>query len=520
MRLVIANVGAILLIGVYVFWRRARRPRSLRCFWPFMLVCSLVHASTCHASGRPQWYNGWVVPLPSGVQLPISQCGYGTTVLVLERYSRIYDAVHISKELMPSVDGIRMSDIKRVLSAHGLVAEGRRDVSLEAAGNWVRGSRTVILCVPPPIPQMPMHYVTVVCRADGEKVLLDPPRAVAKFSELDQAVFQRYRDVVALFIDGVDQRGPLSNSVVASVDELVVDSDSVNAGADFSVTLTNSSSKPTMIGRIDTSCGCMRASIEDAFIDSGASVKVTVQPSVAAKQLSRPNRIRMSFPDGSSLAIPVRWKSDEAETVGVHALDIGFVVPAAGSTFGYKCESVYALPRQLSSSLVVSVPTDAVWLSVAATGNSGGSGFSLNCGVCLDEEMLRRVFSGELLRAKCEVLCKDNAACGKLVANVTVAREPSPIVTPPIVSMAEGVGECRLAVGDGPLGQQWQIESIFGPMWVNSSWDVVSPGVLLIRFRGAMGGGSNSGVAKVVLRRDGSHNYIISIPVVRGGGGL
>ena len=120
------------------------------------------------ASGR------WTVPGPSGQALAISQCGLNVAVLTLELHGRVYDAAAVASELRPAVGGIRLSDLKRVLEAHGLTTAARSGVGLAELCRTLTPAHQAILAVPAPQGDGALHYV-VLLQVRGAWCIADVP---------------------------------------------------------------------------------------------------------------------------------------------------------------------------------------------------------------------------------------------------------------------------------------------------------------------------------------------------------
>lgn len=271
------TLGSILAVVFLLVLNKAGK----RFFWMGCLFASLQSGGQafCQPSSKFEWQaDGWV--LHSGQHSTrVTQCGFDVTLVMLHLMSLNFDAIAVNRELVPSLEGIRLSDIKRLLEHHGLKVEARQSLLLKDVVRNVSGSCAAIVKVPGPISEV-SHYVVIYENESGQKLLLDPPKSPIL---LGPGAGENLQDVVALFCRKVNSK---HYPALAVAPEEIVFGVGDKRDSDGFVVKSFEIFNPgpaTVVSEIITPCGCIEIMTSASnLLQSEGKIRFDLKLDVAA----------------------------------------------------------------------------------------------------------------------------------------------------------------------------------------------------------------------------------------------
>ena len=276
----LVGINALFLVAavVYSVWVRCVRHRRTSggtstnglILAPFLLASVMSTAVGGESSsGALSWRSAWRVEHTEKLSLCISQCGFNVATLALHLFEREFDPLLVARELRPTLNGIRMSDLRQVLISHGLRVEARQDVSLDDLIDSVQPGLMVIAAVVLPDDQKTLHYVAFVHDSKRSVLLLDPPGRCERVKAGERLFQNKEQKFVALFVVHGKQQ-----ALTATVRGQPATKSSGSAKEDApavarTVVLSNSSPDPLMVVGIRTGCGCVTVGWQGGVIPGG-----------------------------------------------------------------------------------------------------------------------------------------------------------------------------------------------------------------------------------------------------------
>src|SRR5205823_5540578 len=116
----------------------------------------------------------WVVRHGKDAPIHMSQCGLNVAMLALECFGVSYELPQVSAALPPTREGIRFSDVKTVLEAHGLACFARQEVDLRDVQKTLRPNTMAVFAVPGGRSGY-NHYLLAIHHPQRGLLVLDPP---------------------------------------------------------------------------------------------------------------------------------------------------------------------------------------------------------------------------------------------------------------------------------------------------------------------------------------------------------
>ncbi|HEY1601861.1 MAG TPA: hypothetical protein VGG64_19825 [Pirellulales bacterium] len=269
-------------------------------------------AEPASANPRFQFDNGWWRDHDGRFEARITQCSFYATGLTMTILGVPYNPVLVSENLVPSVEGVPLNSLQRVLTAYGLVAEGRRDVSIRDLRR-IRSGMVAIFALP--ISGGDHYYV--LSRNQKGVYLADVPRGVTylddvsadEIAKIDGALAARH-GIVLFAYRGVASRSSETVEIrPASIDlgEFGVGGEaSSSKSVESTISLQNNSDVPVAV-EMYSSCGCLgRLSWQRKIIDANSAEPLTISTSRGDwPQGRRVQYLLAQFSDGRSKRISI-----------------------------------------------------------------------------------------------------------------------------------------------------------------------------------------------------------------------
>jgi len=210
------------------------------------------------------WDQGWKLRVDSARDIYVKQCGLTAAMLVLRLAERDFDPLLVAKHLRPTNFGIRFSDIKEVLEAHGIETRARKNLSWKTVLSHLSPGSYAILHVPSPNRSKDAHYTVVACGENGEFLYMDPPRLPRAASTVQQVL--KDVSITALFCQKKEQ-----------LEGVTLEAEDISfATADFSsgefsgvIRIRNKGSRAVLISDILIPCGCIGVEFHTVILASG-----------------------------------------------------------------------------------------------------------------------------------------------------------------------------------------------------------------------------------------------------------
>jgi len=359
----------------------------------------------------------------------ISQCGFYSSLFVLEYFERSFSPLLVSENLPVSEHGVALDRIQNLLQAHGLKTTGRKNVTF---ADLKRISVDTVAIVAIPDIQEAAHYYVVAPTKKGA-ALIDTPFGVALLNEIAPPTLKDLDERLAsqggivLFVQPiVIKNSPkIAESIYVSpteqdLGEFLVDVD-LETTEPFRprFEIQNTSAVPVAI-EIQTSCGCVgKTNWKTRIID--AKGKETLEFEVSPRSWINGKKtevVLLKFPDASQKFISITGTGHGGEGSATMKLEN----PSA-LVFDIGNEDARGYSKKLTKDVLLSssnadslsIKTNVSWLKATIVAHADLPNAdnericSIDCDVTISDKEI-------------EDLCdNDNALHGK----VTVTGEPS-----------------------------------------------------------------------------------------------
>ena len=299
------------------------------------------------------WNNGWEVTLPDIGRVRMSQCGLNVAYTMLHAFERQFDPIVVARLLEPSRNGIQMSDLQKVLRAHGIDAIPRTRVSLREIISFLGDDTIVLVAVPPSVSKSvtrpASHYVLISHNEVGEPIVLDPPRGIKRLQTWAKVDVERFSDLTVLICQLHEK--PLAAKLIVSNNRLEIpskDAEGVRRTAETKLVLKNSSETPIAITRIDLPCGCIKMDFDGGLIEANRAIPVTVSIEKSRWGIGRQRKeIRFMCSDRSTCAVAIEGELIAASESAFLNFDVGTAleIPVESGADGGVWEHEVGLPR-------------------------------------------------------------------------------------------------------------------------------------------------------------------------------
>jgi hypothetical protein len=210
---------------------------------------------------KVNWYEGigWKVQLLEDNAFYISQCGLKTSFLALELAERKYDPFLVSRMLQPTDEGIRMSDIRSALLAHGIDVAARKSISFSQVIDASSKFDFSIIHIPQyqKWGYTEAHYAIVFRDSSQGVLFLDVPRPPVRLDHNLSKDINAINDLTVLFCSkkktNRDPNWELEETLIKIKPEDF--KEGVYRGK---VTLVNNGDQPIAIVDGKISCACVK----------------------------------------------------------------------------------------------------------------------------------------------------------------------------------------------------------------------------------------------------------------------
>jgi len=272
-----ATAMVVLILVILVFRKRIKRNVSI-----FFMACICITGEIEKTAAETYQNEAgeWVVSYSQTEEMRITQCGVFATVYTLEIFDVPYEMSTVVGALPPSKNGIRLRDIADVLTAYGLHAKARKNLTKDELSSSV--SPNVLGIVPIRVSDYARHYFVAHVAPEGTPVLLDVPRASYDFRRGGNDIPINDMESTVLFVTQINparDRG-LSDRVSHEIpDTLDVGKIEIpmSKGPHGSFIIKNTEGVPLLIKSIVPSCNCLQFSYDKYLVrDVERNVNVTV----------------------------------------------------------------------------------------------------------------------------------------------------------------------------------------------------------------------------------------------------
>ena len=320
------GVFALLLVLIFLLAYRSRKHWKSSSLLIILIVPNLIAWSTaCRAenakmpkeSAREEAFvfdNGWWRVSDGIREARITQCAFYVTTFTLNYFNIPCNPVFISENLPPSPRGVSLDKIQRLLQAHGLDAEGRKNVRLEDLLHLPAGACAIVAL---PIPRAGDHYF-VIGRSEEGLFCADVPWHVVfldKISKSGQADLEKKlaeRQGVVLLVRRHSESVDFSRAIHISPEQADLGDFPVICGGTVpkkfrpEITFSNTSSRPVAVS-IKTSCGCVgNMTWKNKIIDVGSREKLVIEISPTAWGIEKHREeIAVIFPDSTQKILSI-----------------------------------------------------------------------------------------------------------------------------------------------------------------------------------------------------------------------
>jgi hypothetical protein len=374
--------------------------------------------------------NGWWRLNTEGKkECRVSQCGFYSSLFILEYFGISYDPVLVCSSLPMDDKGVSLNDIRYVLESYGLITEGRKNVSIRDLTK-IPSHTIAIFAIP--IGQNINHYYCVNVTKNGP-MFIDPPFSTTNIKSISKVTLKKMESAlveqegVVLFVSKDYGTSKTNISDKISVTPLEHDLGEFLIDVDPATTepfcprfeIQNTSVTPIAV-EIQTSCGCVgKTNWKSKIIDarSKAALEFEISPRSWVKG-KKTEIISLKFPDTSEKFISITGTGHGGE--GSSAMKLKN--PSA-LVFDIGSEDARDFTRKLAKGVVLassntdvlSVKTNVSWVKAAVvapadTPNSNKEkNYLVECNVTVTDEEI-------------SALCENNNA---LRGKVTITGEPS-----------------------------------------------------------------------------------------------
>lgn len=410
------------------------------------------------------WNNGWEVTLPDIGPVRMSQCGLNVAYTMLHAFERQFDPIVVARLLEPSRNGIRMSDLQKVLRAHGIDAIPRTRVSLQEIISFLRDDAIVLVAVPPGVSKSvtrPVsHYVLIALNEAREPIVLDPPRGIKRLRTWAKADVERFPDLTVLICQLHEK--PLAANLIVSNNRLEIsskDAAAVRRTVETKLILKNPSETPIAITRIDLPCGCIKMDFDGGIIEPNRSIPITMSIEKSRWGVGRQRKeIRFMCSDRSTCPVAIEGELIAASESAFLNFDVGTAleIPAESGADGGVWEHEVGLPRSKLDPEEIRIESTEPYCTATLAKND--KGLSAKLAVILRSEDLRRLGAGEPMYSRI-VLMHDSQSESFGSVNLVVTRAKVAQFEPPVVTSRNGVGASTLKLNSA-LKPGWRLAGV------------------------------------------------------------
>jgi hypothetical protein len=215
------------------------------------------------------WYEGigWKVQLLQENAFYISQCGLKTSFLALELAGRKYDPFLVSRMLQPTDVGIRMSDIRNALLAHGIDVVARKNITFKQVIDASSKFDFAILHIPQyqKWGYTEAHYAIVFRDSSQGVLFIDVPRPPVRLGRDLSEDIEAIKDLTVLYCS--KKEGALDASWVPEENFITIKSEDFKEGVyRGKVNLINTGDQPIAIVDGKISCTCVKMAFTPAVV--------------------------------------------------------------------------------------------------------------------------------------------------------------------------------------------------------------------------------------------------------------
>lgn len=268
------NVAVAVAFLIYLAFRRWRR---LSCI---LLPLMIVHGSLVFGDdGLPEKTkeHASFISYAHGERITVSRCGFRATLAALEWFKVPCQAEAVDESLVPFSDGTRLADLAMVLESHGLKVDLRKGVSLEEIAQAVHDRRIAVF--PVLMSNGWNHYYMAVRTKSLGVRILDPPNGSYPVASALRPEALSATGGAVLFVEKVDvaaQNSPQLRIQPSILDfgEFAVEGESSTREIHRELQLKNTGTKPLVVSKIRSSCGCARIDWVGGLIRPGEVRKV------------------------------------------------------------------------------------------------------------------------------------------------------------------------------------------------------------------------------------------------------
>ena len=469
-----------------------RRWRAAALLFIGISVCSFANLSLAQESARVQ--AGSVISHAPLERIAVSRCGLRATLFALAYFDRRSNPSAVDGSLTPHWDGIALTEIVDVLTAHGLSVDVRKGVTLAQVAKAVTSTRMALL--PVSMRNGWNHYYLATVDADGNVVIVDPPHGVYPWKQaLQPEALEPTGGIVAFIETSAKPKSTDASRLSAApplfeLGDMVVEPANGNRVKDVQLELKNNGRTPVFVAEVRKSCGCTEPSWRGGLIPAGSarSMALTVSPSSWGVG-QQEKHLRFVMADGSDFVVTLRGRgitNAEAHGIAITAPSLTLWVDDSepeespdelspdrqkrgGTTLRVRCLSAKPSDIQFDG--------NKDWLKIVASTKSGPEGDVVELTVSVDRELQRLDQSG--IPAQLRVWTAANLDPVSL--GVAVHRAPQLVAEPRSLKLNEaGFGICRIR----PTGKrriESHAEAVSSPAGVRLESTLGADGVLELR---------------------------------------
>jgi len=254
----------------------------------------------------------WIVNHPNSRKIYGIQCGLDVTLFTLKYFKVNYSLLRVSLGLPLSEEGIALTEIQKMLTAHGLEIDARKNVTLKQIASRLDGEHIVIL--PLSAGNGRNHYYIGMMDDQGDVQLVNVSKGISPLVTRDSQNYnvrleKLFEDAggIVLFI----KKGKVNSASISSVvdiqpetielGEFMVGGSEVSNNIRASFYLINQSTKPVMVSSVQTSCGCTKLDWDGGILKAGEKKEIIFSVIPGAWGRGEQEKIaRVSFFDGST----------------------------------------------------------------------------------------------------------------------------------------------------------------------------------------------------------------------------
>jgi hypothetical protein len=336
------------------------------------IISGLLAPSALCGAGGPAQGDGTIPHADARTALAVP-CSFHVTVFVLEYFGLEYPAELVSAGLPLIEKDASLADVQQMIEAFGLETFPRTGASVrQVAKSLDRRTLGIISLAAGEL----NHYYVVALDNQGRPVLANVPHGVSPLSEVERhAIIDEGLEEaggVVLFVRKRETpRPPMADQIrvdpsLIELGEFFLSGREFVARLDAEVSLTNVSSLPIMISRIQTSCGCTDPDWTGGLLRAGESRRL--QFAVYAGTWGRGKQEKAALiacADGSKRSLRIRGTAVEPEErhrihVSQSSTHIDFTEQPTEGSADFRVTRVRPYGAPLDQ---VTVTTEAPWMS-------------------------------------------------------------------------------------------------------------------------------------------------------------